>query len=91
MINSDAALEKNLQLIQSMYQAIVALKRDIAPQNFTNYLILAEGPIEQIRRLRAEIDEYLGIQEAVAAAEREALDLVAQDAPTAEPAHSISP
>lgn len=62
-IHSDAELEVNLELIQGMYRAIAELHRRVAPLNYTNYLILAEGPIEQIRRLRNEIDEYLGIQE----------------------------
>jgi hypothetical protein len=70
MINTDAGMQQNLELIQSMYRAIAALKRDIAPKSFTNYLILAEGPIEQIRRLQDEVHEYLGIKEAPAAAMR---------------------
>ena len=72
MINSDAGMRQNLELIQSMYQAIAALKRDIAPLNYKNYLIMAEGPIEQIRRLRAEINEYLGVQESAEPAEIQA-------------------
>lgn len=62
MITSDEQLKVNLELMASMYEAIASLHRDIAPRNFRNYEILAEGPIEQIRRLRQEIDEYLGIQ-----------------------------
>jgi hypothetical protein len=62
-IHSDAEMEVNLELIQGMYRAIAELHRRIAPLNYANYLIMAEGPIEQIRRLRSEIDEYLGIQE----------------------------
>ncbi len=61
MITSDEQLKVNLELIASMYQAIASLRRDIAPRNFRNYEILAEGPIEQIRRLRQEIDEFLGV------------------------------
>jgi len=85
MINSDAGMQQNLELIQGMYEAIAALKRDIAPKNFDNYLILAEGPIEQIRRLRAEIDEFLGIQEAVARAEADAMDLATFEDQEPEP------
>jgi hypothetical protein len=66
MITSDEQLNVNLELIASMYQAIANLRREIAPLNFRNYEILAEGPIEQIRRLQKEIDEYLGIQVAPA-------------------------
>jgi hypothetical protein len=74
-IQSDAELEVNLELIQGMYRSIAELHRRVAPQNFTNYLVFAEGPIERIRRLKAEIDEYLGITAAVAQAEEDARDL----------------
>jgi hypothetical protein len=66
MINSDAELEVNLASIDRFYRMIANLRREIAPLNFRNYEILAEGPIEQIRRLQKEIDEYLGIQVAPA-------------------------
>ena len=90
MIRNDAEMRVNLDLIEGMYRAIVALKRDIAPKNFTNYLILAEGPIEQIRRLRAEIDEYLGITGAVSRAEEDARDLVRFEERENEPARPFS-
>ena len=61
MIRSDAEMAVNLESITGMYRAIARLKRDIAPLNFNNYLIFAEGPIDQISRLKQEIDEYLGI------------------------------
>ena len=61
MIHSDAELAVNLELIGRMYHAIAELHRRIAPLNHANYLILAEGPIDQISRLKQEIDEYLGI------------------------------
>lgn len=63
MIRSDAEMEQNLELIETMYRAIAELRRRIAPQNYTNFQIMAEGPVEQIRRLRQEIDDYLGINE----------------------------
>ena len=66
MINSDEQMQVNLELIKSMYGVIARLRREIAPLNYRNYEIMAEGPIEQIRRLRQEIDEYLGIQEPAA-------------------------
>lgn len=72
MIQNDDQMRQNVELMGEMYEALAELKRRIAPLNFTNYLILAEGPVEQIRRLKREIDEYLGVVEAMAAAEAEA-------------------
>jgi len=62
MIHSDAEMQVNLELIEGQYRAIARLRRDIAPLNYRNFEILTEGPIEQIRRLRQEIDDYLGIR-----------------------------
>ena len=62
MITSDAALEVNLEFIVTFYRQIARLRQEIAPRNYRNYEIMAEGPVEQIRRLRQEIDEYLGVQ-----------------------------
>ncbi|MCI0358726.1 MAG: hypothetical protein L0211_09615 [Planctomycetaceae bacterium] len=62
MIKSDEQMQVNLDLIESMYHAIARLRREIAPLNYRNYEIMAEGPIEQIRRLRQEIDDYLGVR-----------------------------
>ena len=89
MITSDAGMQQNIELIQGMYEAIAALKRDIASKNFDNYLILTEGPIEQIRRLRSEIDEYLGIKEAVARAEKDARDEATFDDREQEPSRPL--
>ena len=63
MIKSDADLDVNLESIARFYRVIARLRREIAPLNYRNYEVMAAGPIEQIRRLRQEIDEYLGIQE----------------------------
>jgi hypothetical protein len=65
MIHSDEQMQVNLELIRSMYGVIAKFRREIAPLNYRNYEIMAEGPIEQIRRLKQEIDEYLGIQPAM--------------------------
>jgi hypothetical protein len=75
MIKSDAEMQVNLESIQGMYRAIAELHRRIAPQNFMNYLIMAEGPIDQIRRLQSEVDEYLGIKEAAASARAHGAEL----------------
>ncbi|HEY2411997.1 MAG TPA: hypothetical protein VGI40_07130 [Pirellulaceae bacterium] len=88
MITTDAGMQQNLELIGLMYGVIARQKQEIAPKNLKNYLIMADGPIEQIRRLKAEIDEYLGIQQAVAQAEKDALEFVTteeQDEPSPLP------
>jgi hypothetical protein len=44
-----------------MYKSLAALHARVAPLNFQNYLILAEGPVDHIRRLQKEIDDYLAV------------------------------
>jgi hypothetical protein len=63
MIHSDAELVVNLELIAGMYRAVADLHRRIGPINRVNYQIMAEGPMERIRRLRKEINDYLGVEE----------------------------
>jgi hypothetical protein len=61
MIHSEVGLKQTIDLLAGQYHALASLHRDIAPQNHANFLVLAEGPIEQIQRLQQEINEYLGI------------------------------
>jgi|RhiMethySRZTD1v2_1073278.scaffolds.fasta_scaffold2772783_2 hypothetical protein len=70
MIHSDAELQQNLELMVGMYRALLDLHQRVAPQNFQNYLVFAEGPIDEIRKLQREIDEYLGIADPVTAVNR---------------------
>ena len=70
MIQSDAELHQNLELIAGMYRSLLDLHHRVAPQNYQNYLVFAEGPVDEIRRLQREIDEYLGIVEPATAVNR---------------------
>ncbi len=67
MIESDSGFVLTLEQMVRMYRAIDSLRRDIAPINHARYQLLAEGPIDEICKLRAEIDQYLGIQESAVA------------------------
>ena len=52
MIQTEAGLHQTIEILADMYEALADLHRRVAPQNFANYLILAEGPIEEIRPIR---------------------------------------
>jgi hypothetical protein len=67
MIKSEVGFRQCIEVIADMYQSLAELHRRVAPQNFSNYQLLAEGPIEEIRRAQAEINEYLQINEQFAA------------------------
>jgi hypothetical protein len=67
MIQTEVGFQQSVEVIADMYHALAELHRRVAPQNFSNYQLLAEGPIEEIRRAQAEINEYLQINEQFAA------------------------
>src|SRR5688500_15337229 len=66
MIKSDEGLMQSVECMVDMYSALVELHRRVAPQNFHNYLVLAEGPVDEINRLRRDIHAYLGVTELAA-------------------------
>ncbi len=65
MIESQAALIQARQQLQQMEDAVAALMRDAESMHPSQLSIQLEGPLEMVSRLRAEVDEYLGIQRAM--------------------------
>jgi hypothetical protein len=61
MIRTEEGLDLTIEQLARMYQALAALHARVAPLNFQNYLTLAEGPVDHIRRLQKEIDDYLAV------------------------------
>jgi len=61
MIYTEAGLEKTQKMLTEMEQALNDLRQRIKPFNEQQYRIMAEGLISQIRQMREEVDEYLGI------------------------------
>ena len=66
MITSDAGLDQSIEQLARMYRVIRELRSRMGTNNPAQFHLFTEGPIEAIRRLRRDIDDYLGIQEAVA-------------------------
>lgn len=65
MIQNDAQLEQTRQQLRRMQESLRCLKAEVLPKNARNFAVLAEGPLEEIRRLQAEIDAYMGVATAV--------------------------
>jgi hypothetical protein len=59
MIQNEAQLRQALQQIQNLYSALDGLRVEVFPKNPRNFAILAEGPLEQIRQLQLQMDEYV--------------------------------
>jgi hypothetical protein len=67
MIKSEIGLKQTLEVMVGQYEVLAELHRRIAPVNFRNYLILAQGSIDMIRQFQQEINEYLQVSEQMAA------------------------
>ena len=63
MIENDEQLQQACDALGDLYQALASYRSKILPANPRSYAIIAQGPQDQIRKIRAEIDEYLGLQE----------------------------
>ena len=67
MIQSEAQLQQALEQIENLCHALQALRADVFPKNPRNFAILAEGPMDEIRKLQAAVDDYLTRLEGVSA------------------------
>jgi len=65
-IRNETQLHQAIEQIQVLCQAIDSLRADIFPKNPRNFAIMTEGPVDEIRKLQADIDAYIQHLEAVA-------------------------
>jgi len=65
MITTEAQLQQAIEQIQGLCRALDSLRVDILPKNPKNFAIMAEGPVDEIRKLQADIDAYINRLEAV--------------------------
>ncbi len=64
--NTPAVLEQTVEQLERMNGALIALRRELLPREPRKFAILAEGPLEEIRRLRDEIERLTAIVAATA-------------------------
>jgi hypothetical protein len=67
MIETEVQLQQAIEQIENLCGAVEALRKDSFPQNPRNFAVLAEGPVDEIRRLQSLIDDYLSRLEAMPA------------------------
>jgi hypothetical protein len=56
-MNKAAILTQTVEQLESMNTALAALRREHLPRQPRTFAILAEGPLEEIRRLQTEIEQ----------------------------------
>jgi hypothetical protein len=68
MIETTEQLHQAIEQMGRMERILESYRADILPKNPRNFAIFAEGPLDEIRKLQAEISDYVSRLEQVGAA-----------------------
>jgi hypothetical protein len=60
MITNDDQLQQAVERLGCMYRATAVLRAEVLPVNARQFALMAEGPVDEIQRLQAQIDAYTG-------------------------------
>jgi hypothetical protein len=60
MIRNQRELDQATEQMARMYRALASLREEVLPQSREQFAVFAEGPLEELRRLEAEVYEYCG-------------------------------
>jgi hypothetical protein len=63
MISNDEQLASALQAMSHLYRAMASLRKEVLPKSREWFNLMAEGPVDEIRKIQAEIDAYTGMNE----------------------------
>jgi hypothetical protein len=63
MIENDAQLNLTLEQMGRMYRTLADLRREVLPRSQRWFNLMAQGPVDEIRKMQAEVDAYTGINE----------------------------
>jgi len=63
MIENDDQLQLTFEQLGRMCKVLAHFRSTILPVNPRQYALFAEGPIDEIQKLQAEINAYLGLGE----------------------------
>ena len=61
MIQNDEQLKATQEALALMEHALAAIRSRRSSMHPSQFAVMTEGPVENIRRLRRQIDEYLGL------------------------------
>jgi urease accessory protein UreF len=61
---ADTQLQLLFDQLALMYDALASLRQDVYPKNPALYRVMAEGPLDEIRKLQEAIDARAGVTEA---------------------------
>lgn len=56
-MKTEAILTQTMEQLERMNEALAALRRELLPGQPKKFAILAESPLEEMRRLQAEVEQ----------------------------------
>lgn len=56
-MNKETVLTQTVEMLELINQSLANLRRECLPSQPRKFAILAEGPLEEIRRLQVEIEQ----------------------------------
>ncbi len=59
MIETGEQLYQAIEQMGRMQRILESYRNEILAKNARNFALLAQGPLEQLRQLQAQIDEYV--------------------------------
>jgi hypothetical protein len=65
MISHDEQLGQALEALGFLYRAMASLRKEVLPRSRQWFDLMAQGPVDEIRKIQAEIDAYTGMNEVV--------------------------
>lgn len=65
MIQTEHHLEITRRAIANLEAALSSLKRDVLPVNPARFALMAEPIVDQLRELRGQVDDYVGVTSAI--------------------------
>jgi len=69
MIENDEQLQQAWEALGDLYRAVASYRSKMLPVNPRNYAVIAQGPLDEIRKLQAEVDQVLGLREVAGTAD----------------------
>ncbi len=60
-IQNDEQMFQTLDAMRLLYEGLASVRERLLPANPRNYAVFAEGPVDMIRELQAQIDEYFRV------------------------------
>jgi hypothetical protein len=59
MITDEKQLQQAIEQMGRMYRALETIQAEVLPQSRQHFALMADGPLEEIRRLEREISAYV--------------------------------